>query len=160
MRLCFVRHGPAVPRGAEGFEDDARPLTPEGRVKTREAARGLRRLKLGVTGIWTSPLPRARETAEILALELGLPEPRPADWLKPEVAVSRVLRELRGLKGGCPALVGHEPGLGAAVAALTGGRPDAFPMKKAGVAVVELTGKGAGALRLFATPAALRAAAR
>lgn len=153
MKICFVRHGPAVPSGTEGIEDDARPLTAEGRVKTREAARGLRKLKIGITEVWTSPLPRARETAEILGRELGL-EPKLTDLLKPGAPP---LRLLKALKGECPALVGHEPDLGAAVAALTGGRRDAFPMKKAGVALVELTGKGRGELRLLLPPSVLRA---
>ena len=50
-----------------------------------------------------------------------------------------------------------EPDLGEAVAKLVGGRAGAFPLKKAGVALVELTGKGSGLLRLLLTPAALRA---
>ena len=117
----------------------------------------MRKLKLGLDALWTSPLPRARETAEIVARELGLPAPKPAEFLKPDVPTSRLLRGLRGLKGECVAVVGHEPGLGAAVAALTGGRADAFPLKKPGIAVVELTGKASGELRLFLPPAALRA---
>jgi phosphohistidine phosphatase len=147
VKVCFVRHGPAVPRGAKGVEDDARPLTPEGRAKTREAMRGLRKLKLGITVIWTSPLPRARETAEILGRELGL-TPKLTDALKPGAPP---LRFLKTLKGGCPALVGHEPDLGEAVAALVGGRPGAFPLKKAGIALVE-----GGELRLFLAPSVLR----
>jgi phosphohistidine phosphatase len=155
MKVCFVRHGPAVPRGTPGMEDDARPLTKEGRARTREAARGIRALKLGIDEIWTSPLPRARETAEILARALGLPAPKETDALRPEAPPAGIGKALRGAKAACPALVGHEPDLGATVAFLTGGRPDAFPMKKAGLAVLDLDRKG-GTLRLFLTPAALR----
>ena len=156
MKVCFVRHGPAVPRGTPGIEDDARPLTTEGRKRTRDAARGIRALKLGIDGIWTSPLPRARETAEILARALRLPAPKVTDLLRPGAAPAKMLKALRG---DCPALVGHEPDLGEAVAFLTGGRSDAFPMKKAGLALVELTRRGArpaGALQLFLAPGALR----
>jgi phosphohistidine phosphatase len=157
VKVCVLRHGPAVPRGTPGLEDDARPLTPEGRARTREAARGIRKLKLGIDAIWTSPLPRARETAEILARELRLPAPKTAEALRPETPPARIARFLRGLRAACPALVGHEPDLGATVALLTGGRSDAFPLKKAGLALLDLPRKGAGALQLFLTPSALRA---
>ena len=152
MRICLVRHGPAVPRGTKGIEDDARPLTPGGRGKTRAAARGIRALDLGIDAVWTSPLPRARETAEILARELRLPAPTVTDLLKPDASMNRLSR---ALKGRCPALVGHEPDLGEAVAFLTGGRADAFPMKKAGLAVLDLQRRGArpsGTLALFLQP--------
>lgn len=149
MKVCFLRHGPAAP----GADDEARRLTAEGRERTRAAARGIRRLGLGIDEVWTSPLPRARETAEILARELGLPAPRPTDLLKPGVPARRLLRVLREAKGACPALVGHEPGLGAAVALLAGGRSGAFPLKKAGLAVVDLD---PASVRLILTPAALR----
>ncbi len=156
MKVCFLRHGPAAARGP-GIDDDARPLTPEGRLRTREAARGIRRLRLGIDGIWTSPLPRARETAEILARALRLPAPKVSDLLRPGVPPLRWLRLLRGT---CPVLVGHEPDLGEAVALLTGGRPDAFPLKKAGLAVVELESARRGSLRLLLPPAVLRFAGR
>ncbi|HEX7898792.1 MAG TPA: histidine phosphatase family protein [Planctomycetota bacterium] len=160
MRVCLVRHGPAVPTGTPGIDDDARPLTPDGRVKTRAAARGIRALKLGIDAVWTSPLPRARETAEILARELRLPQPKLLDALKPGASADRLFRKPLGE---CPALVGHEPDFGSIVAALTGGRPDAFPVKKAGLAVLDLHRRGArpsGTLALFLRPSTLRALGR
>ena len=152
-----MRHGPAVERGAKGIADDERPLTDEGRTRTREAARGIARLEPDIDEIWTSPLPRALETAEILARALDLPAPRRTDLLGPEVPARRLLEALRLAKGRCAAFVGHEPGLGEAVALLVGARKDAFPLKKAGLAVVEITGALRGALRLLAPPALLRA---
>ena len=59
MNVCFFRHGLAVEPGTAGVADDERALTEDGRRKTRSAARGLKRLKLGVDTILTSPLPRA-----------------------------------------------------------------------------------------------------
>ena len=95
MKVCFVRHGPAVPRGTPGIEDDARPLTSDGRKRTRDAARGIRKLKLGIDGIWTSPLPRARETAEILAKALRLPAPEVSDLLRPGATAAALARPRR-----------------------------------------------------------------
>src|SRR6266699_3654814 len=55
--LYIMRHGLAVARGTEGFSDDSkRPLTPEGKEKMRDVAKGLI---------------RAVETAEIVAATLN-----------------------------------------------------------------------------------------
>lgn len=159
MKICLIRHGPALPRGTEGVADDERPLTPEGRARTRAAARGLRKLKLGIDVLWSSPLPRARETAEIVAGELKLPAPRLTDALRPGATLPGLARLLGEGKAGCPAFVGHEPDLGEIVAALTGAKAGAFPMKKAGAALLELTKGGArprAELRLFLAPSVLR----
>ena len=41
MKLLVVRHAIAAPHGAAGVADSERPLTREGELKFREAARGL-----------------------------------------------------------------------------------------------------------------------
>lgn len=72
MHLYFLRHGRAAePRDWPGDEAE-RPLTEQGRAELHEVAKGLRRLGLGLDAIVTSPLARARETAQIVAAELGL----------------------------------------------------------------------------------------
>src|SRR2546428_6646582 len=72
--LYIMRHGIAVTRGAGSFADDSkRPLTPEGKMKVQEIAKGLLRLGFEVDWILTSPLVRAVETAEIVP---AAPRPR------------------------------------------------------------------------------------
>jgi broad specificity phosphatase PhoE len=72
--LYLVRHGETDwnrQRRIQGLTDIA--LNDTGREQARETAR-----RLGSRpwdGVYTSPLGRARETAEIIASELGLPEP-------------------------------------------------------------------------------------
>lgn len=160
MKLCLFRHGVAVERGTKGVADDDRPLTEEGRRRTREAARGVRRLDLGVDGLVTSPLPRARETAEILAEALRLKAPREDARLAAEP--EDILSLIGELKGACPMLVGHEPTLSDVLARLVcgGGRgEDLFRFKKAGLAVVEFRTpkhRARGTLLLFAGPSVLR----
>lgn len=158
MRAVFFRHGPAVPRGTRGVAEEDRPLTAEGRRKTSEAAKGLRKLELEVTTICTSPLRRAVETAEIVADVLRLPSPRRFEALRPETPVRRLFSALRSLRGETPLLVGHEPMLSAAVSLAVGGRA-AIVLKKAGMAFVEFSpsaSRAAGTLKLLLTPAALR----
>src|SRR5438477_12979829 len=67
MELLIVRHAIAVEHGDPAFDnDDDRPLTPEGIHKFRLAARGLKEIAPRLDRIVSSPLVRARQTAEIL----------------------------------------------------------------------------------------------
>lgn len=164
MNVCFFRHGPASEPGAAGVADDARTLTEEGRRKTRAAARGLKKLNLELDAILTSPLPRALETAEIVAEVLGLPPPRRSDRLLPGTSAAQVLEALKDLEGKSPILVGHEPVLSAAVSLLVASSDSGdFQLKKAGMAfakVQTLAPAPRGSLHLLLTPAALRRLAK
>jgi phosphohistidine phosphatase len=71
MRLYIVRHAIAIPRGAPGIDDDDRALTEEGVRKMREAAAGIRALNWIPELILSSPLTRAKQTANILIEVLG-----------------------------------------------------------------------------------------
>src|SRR6185503_4199528 len=71
MRLLIIRHAIAVPRGTPDIADDERPLTKRGRRRFRAAAAGLARLVKRPDFVLSSPLPRARETADIAAREFG-----------------------------------------------------------------------------------------
>ncbi len=66
MRILLVRHGPAVDPYATSF-DEARWLTEAGRRRVRRVAQALAGLGLAPSAIYTSPLVRAAQTAEILA---------------------------------------------------------------------------------------------
>ena len=68
--LLLIRHGIAVERGSTAT-DDERALTTEGRARTRQVLKRLLRLELSCDSLISSPLIRARQTAE-LALQLGL----------------------------------------------------------------------------------------
>jgi phosphohistidine phosphatase len=160
MNVGFFRHGPAVDRGTKGVSEADRPLTPEGRKKTLQAAKGLKALDLGIDAIFTSPLPRALQTAEIVAGLLRLPAPVVLDELSPGGSARRLLGGLRNLDAKTPLLVGHEPLLSTAVSlAVCGGEAGSFELKKAGLAWVEMDDASArprGLLQLLLTGSALR----
>lgn len=66
MRVVLIRHSLAVdPYSAP--TDDTRWLTDEGRVRMREVATHLAEMGLHYTRVYTSPLVRAVQTAEILS---------------------------------------------------------------------------------------------
>src|SRR5690348_14219470 len=68
--LYLVRHGRAAERGDEWPDDRKRPLTPQGIARFREVVRGLSALGVRIDVIFTSPLVRARQTADLLAAGL------------------------------------------------------------------------------------------
>ncbi|HEX4469200.1 MAG TPA: phosphoglycerate mutase family protein, partial [Gemmatimonadaceae bacterium] len=75
MDLLVIRHAIAEDKerfAASGRNDDLRPLTEEGRSKMRRAAQGLRTVVGRIAHLASSPLVRARETAEIVAPALGV----------------------------------------------------------------------------------------
>jgi phosphohistidine phosphatase len=157
--LYLLRHGIAVPHGTPGVEEDDRPLTPEGRRRSRQVARGLRALGVEVDRIVSSPLPRARETARIAAEVLGWDDRLEfADVLRAgssAVAIAGWLaaREERRLM-----LVGHDPALSDLIGYLVLGeiRPVAG-LRRAGVAaLVRPAGATHHVLDWLARPALLR----
>ena len=144
MNLYFLRHGVAVDRDPKSFPDDAlRPLTLKGEDRVRLVADALRALELSFDVILSSPFLRARQTADIVAVELGLSRVlQMHDSLVPEGDPKKLLQHINRLK---PApenciLVGHEPYLSELASLLISGHPDAeLDLKKNGLARLELT---------------------
>ena len=122
MEILLVRHGHAVD-DAPGLGDAGRWLSARGRKTTRRVARWLAESKKRRPAlIWTSPLVRATQTAEILAAYADYKgEIRALAELSP----GRDPGDLRKLLGeerelGLLALVGHEPSLSTLAKALVG----------------------------------------
>jgi phosphohistidine phosphatase len=167
MRLILFRHGPAGQRDPARWPDDAkRPVTRRGRERTVRAAAGLRRLIGAANRVVTSPLVRARQTAELVG-EAVAPQVRveTLDALLPGAPTRETLRWLRGLDSGAKViLVGHEPHLGKVAGILLFDSVAAqMPLKKAGALMIDFVGPveaGAGRLVAFLPPRALRGLAR
>lgn len=123
MQIYLVRHGEAVERSV-GIEDGVRWLTPEGRKAMMKAARRLRKRHVRPEQIITSPLTRAVQTAELLAVQVGAHAELRADaCLSTEANAGQVVELVRGLKNvERVMLVGHEPLLGQVATELLGGR--------------------------------------
>ena len=159
-RLYLVRHAIAAERG-EAFPDDGkRPLTEKGIERFREIVAGLTELDVEIDVVLTSPLVRARQTADLLATGLRS-SPRLVETraLAPGASYQALLDELAVLSDQeAIALVGHEPGLGQLAGRLIGTRHP-LPFKKGGVCRIDLDGlppAGPGRLVWFATPRMLR----
>lgn len=138
MEIYFLRHGPAGSRAEWSGDDDARPLTDEGKARmTREAA-ALQKLGVAPAVILTSPLARARQTAEIVAARLGSPDFVVCDErLSPGFGphdLADILGDHRGVSS--IMLVGHEPDFSLTIGEFVGGGRVA--LKKGGLARVDV----------------------
>jgi len=164
MKLLLVRHGPAADRATWrglGREDFLRPLTADGRVRTRAAAKGLARLVEPPGAIGTSPFARAVQTADRLARAFGVEAPEELHSIAPDADPATVLPWLEARSGiDLVALVGHEPHLGTLASWLLAGSGAPFlTLKKAGACLLDLgTRPRAGSARLvwMLAPAQLR----
>ncbi len=158
--LYLIRHGIAEERGDAWPDDAKRPLTEEGMARLRKMGRGLESLGTKFDVVLTSPLVRARQTAEIVA---GAFENRPplvvTEALAPEGGHAAVFVDLeKQSRRSRIALVGHEPGLGELAARLVGARHP-LEFKKGAVCRIDLEmlpPDGTGALRWFVPSKFLR----
>ncbi len=162
MELLIIRHAIARERDRQRWRDDgARPLSPEGQKLSRKAAAGLKQFGKAPDRLLTSPLLRARQTAQILTEVAGWPHAQEAAELLPEEAAPALLARLGKERGKRVAIVGHQPALGAFLAVCLLGEDAAVPieLKKNAVACVSFAGApraGRGVLQWLATPRMLR----
>jgi phosphohistidine phosphatase len=136
MRLYFFRHGLAQPSDDPTIPDHLRALTDEGIIRTRRASRVLKMLDLKPERLYSSPLVRARQTADILGQTLGAAV-LVRDELSPGFAIAALEALTHDLGSDDDVLlVGHEPDFSEMVAELTGGAQ--VEMKKGGLARVDV----------------------
>ena len=133
MKLYFLRHGKADWPNWDK-PDDERPLNKQGRREMARIAKFLRSVEIEPSLILSSPLPRARQTAEYAAeaLQVELKE-EPA--LGKGFSAAKLRPLLKRAKGGDLMIVGHEPDFSTVIHALTGGD---VKLGKGGLARVDL----------------------
>ncbi|MHC5741740.1 MAG: phosphohistidine phosphatase SixA [Nostoc sp.] len=155
MELYLIRHGIAEDKGL-GIKDEERSLTKEGRQKTEKVAQKLVKLGLNFDLILTSPLVRARQTAEILIAKKLSSQLEESSHLAHDGQISSWLKdwlEPRNYSQNTQlALVGHEPDLTSWAEILLWGEVKAsLVLKKAGMIGIKLpeTGSPLGRSQMF-----------
>ena len=138
MQVFLIRHADAVPE-TPALADPQRPLSELGRAQARAIADRLRWHDCTPSQIWSSPLARARETAELIARgvssELAV-DPIPA--LAPGDDPHAVIAALHALpRDAIVMLVGHGPSLAKVGARLTRQPPLAVLGRAEAVRIVD-----------------------
>jgi phosphohistidine phosphatase len=159
-QLFIIRHAVAEERGDAWPDDAKRPLSEDGASRMRKAARGLDRLGVTLEVVVTSPLVRAKQTAEIVAAAMN---PRPPivsiESLTPDGTFQDIIADLeKQAKRSRIAIVGHEPGIGEFAARLIGSR-HSIEFKKGAICRIDvdaLPPSGPGDLRWMLTTKILR----
>ncbi len=145
MLVYMMRHADAEP-GESGQPDAKRQLTEKGLRRTRDTVKTLRRLEVEVSLILTSPLARARQTAEIIGAGLNALVVED-DGVGPGCSLDTLAEALEAHHASGPVMfVGHEPEFSQLVGELIGhGRVE---MRKGAIACVSVQGlaRGAGEL--------------
>lgn len=163
MECILIRHGIAAVRGEWDGPDAERPLTDRGAKRTAQVASGLKWLDVQPTHVFSSPLVRAVETAEILHGSLRVKTKiQTVEELLPDAPPDQLLSLFRDLPSeSCVLCVGHEPHLGLAASVMLVGKPStSFQFKKAGGCLIELPTPpkvSRGVLRWWLEPGQLRA---
>ncbi|MGH2474471.1 MAG: SixA phosphatase family protein [Candidatus Limnocylindrales bacterium] len=157
MFLHLLRHAHAGDPERWDGPDAGRPLSPKGRAQAEALGAYLAAIGFTTDALITSPKVRARETAEIVAEQLGLTiaiDDRLGGG--PDLRMIEAILDDAGHPA-APVLVGHDPDLSDLVAELCG--PGSAPMRKGALARIE-TGQpvrpGSGTLRWLLPPDAIR----
>ncbi len=158
MKLYVMRHGPAEDL-ADSRADADRALTVSGRHRVHSVAKALLDAREEPLSIVTSPLVRAVQTAEIVAIATHLGERGGGVSVRRELAPGRSAHELslRLASEGARRvmLVGHEPDLSELVGALLGSELG-VAFDKAMIVGLHLASAGECRLRFVLEPKALR----
>jgi phosphohistidine phosphatase len=129
MKLYVMRHGPAEDDSPTGRDAD-RALTSSGRDRTRSVARALVDGGEAPVAIFSSPLVRALQTAEIVAAVAGVEKVEVRREMAPGGDAFGLVAELVRAGRKRAMVVGHEPDVSMLVQRLTGKVPE-LGMQKA-----------------------------
>ncbi len=153
MKLYFLRHADAL----DGADDAARALSEHGRTQSGEMGRFLKRAGVEFDGAFSSPLVRAKQTAEIVLKVCGSTKLEITDALLNEASQGEFDEWLRQLSNAKHVLlVGHAPSLPERVRDLLSiTNADAFKLPKAGLACLDTDNRRVASLKFLITPRAL-----
>jgi len=156
MKLFLIRHGEAIDFETQSVKtDEYRFITPKGRKASRDVFRKIKEHFYGLEIIFTSPLTRAVQTAEILANILKFEnDVEIANELDFETTPGKMLDLIkRNSSLESIALVGHEPVMGLFVSSFTDRNVLNFSFKKSGVALINFdVKKGTGEFAWYFDP--------
>ena len=164
MKLLLIRHGKAEDQdefAKTGKPDEKRPLTEDGREEMEVIARGLKSLVDEIDVLATSPLTRARQTADAVAEQYPDAARETTGVMEPDAKFGAFVDWIRQYEDReLVAAVGHNTHISDLAAWLTDA-DEPIDMKKGSALLLELgdgARKGAAVQLWYMTPKQLRAA--
>ena len=156
MKLYFIRHAPAELRhvfAQTGQPDQLRPITDKGKVRMNEVLKYLNKYEEQIDVILHSPLTRAVQTAEVCKQFYPNAKMVNTENLCPDHSAQKLYDEIQNYDIDSLAIVGHEPDLGQFLSWLFFRQAtDHFPIKKSGIAKVDLYKDGRCYLKWLLRP--------
>jgi phosphohistidine phosphatase len=137
VKLILLRHGKAADSHPEG--DFSRPLVEKGREQARRAAKLLKAAGMLPDIVLTSPLIRARQTAEEFCQTAQIPGASLQSWLASGMVPENALKELTAFHDfKSVAIVGHEPDFSQLIQWILGANGGSIEVKKGALACLEI----------------------
>lgn len=141
LELYIIRHGLAGKNLEDPALDDERQLKKKGKEKMADIAKCLKERKIHFDNVLTSPLPRSKQTADIINSYCGeVKDVQVTDLLKPGASFDNLIKFLNKFKKSKKiAIVGHEPFLsGFASYCISKDKTSLLNLKKGGVLMLEV----------------------
>jgi phosphohistidine phosphatase len=157
LKLYLFRHAPAQERhvfAQTDQPDEFRPITEKGAQRMRDVLNFFRKKESHIDLILQSPLLRCQETGDIIQEFYPQAELLTTEHLKPSHSAQKLYNKIsQNFHLDSLALVGHEPDLGQFISwLLLGQSSDHFPLKKAGVAKLDIYKDGRRYLKWVLRP--------
>lgn len=140
MKIFLIRHAEAIDYETDTVKsDDYRFITPNGRSITRKVAKELKEELKDLEIVFTSPLIRAVQTAEIFATRLKIfSDVEVVNELRNECTVASLERLIcNNASLSTVALVGHEPKMSLLVKSFSG-KNDFIEFSKSSVSLLDI----------------------
>jgi len=108
MEIYLMQHGPALPRE----QDPDRSLSPAGEARIHASGKALKKMGIGFDVILSSPKKRSKQTAAIVAQEVGFPSEKiiETEKVEPMTPPEETVKTLTDCAGNKRILIaGHLP---------------------------------------------------
>lgn len=154
MKLILLRHGKAEDLHPDG--DFSRSLVEKGRKQAHRAARLLKAAGELPDIVLTSPLVRARQTAEEFCQTAGIPGATIQGWLACGMSPETAIAELAAFHDfESVAIVGHEPDFSQLIQWILGANGGSIDVKKGALACLRVNPPARHGTLLYLIPSAL-----
>ncbi len=156
MKLYIFRHAPAELRhefALTGQPDHLRPLTSKGVERQVEMLKYFKKIESSIDVFLTSPYTRCVQTGELCKDFFPNSQFVETENLCPDHSARKLYKEIQSFNVDSLAIIGHEPDLGQFLSWLLFRQAsDHFPIKKSGIAKVDLYKDGRSYLKWLIRP--------